>query len=521
MSGGRAPGKITLLESGATLRRPVPALLTLAALLAGCSGVGQIKAGSGTGRTLGSPPDGHRLGDDDDDATTPEAPPGRVAGLTIAAVTANQGSQLVLLDDEGATSSPLVAGRPTLVRVHVTPEAVWEARPVRAVLTWQGENVRVLDQTLTPVGPSVDLDLDSTFTFELPPEEVVPGAAWSVELLEVDGGAGPGDDTGAAWPGDDTLQPVLVERTGTLKVHVLPIAYGADGSDRLPDTSPEQILLLEDLLLRTWPVEAVELTVDPTPYPLDYPVWPNGANWGDLLYDITGERVVRSVPDDTYLFALFRPTATPSAYCAGGCFTGRSWTADDPDDAFARVSVGLGYPGEGTALTMLHQLGHTHGRSDAPCSGINPDPEYPYEDATLGAPGWDHVDGDLKDPAEHRDLMSWCAPRWASDYTWLALHQRAVRVNVEDAAARLPDPWRVLGIEVDGTLELAGLIHPADAPDGDEVKVELLDADGKVLASVLGRFQPDAHMPGGALLLPEPEDKQVAGFRALGQVVWR
>src|SRR5699024_3627955 len=68
------------------------------------------------------------------------------------------------------------------------------------------------------------------------------------------------------------------------------------------------------------------------------------------------------------------------------------------------------------------ELGHTFGRSHAPCGGpASPDISYPYNNASIGIYGYEVDNRDLKNPAVYKDLMSYCYPEWISDYTYKAV----------------------------------------------------------------------------------------------------
>ena len=75
---------------------------------------------------------------------------------------------------------------------------------------------------------------------------------------------------------------------------------------------------------------------------------------------------------------------------------------------------------------IAHELGHNLNLGHAPCGFIDlTDPEYPYEDGIIGAWGYDTRTGVLMAP-ETPDLMSYCTPRWISDYHFIkALNHRA------------------------------------------------------------------------------------------------
>ncbi|MDE2763780.1 MAG: M66 family metalloprotease [Gemmatimonadota bacterium] len=65
---------------------------------------------------------------------------------------------------------------------------------------------------------------------------------------------------------------------------------------------------------------------------------------------------------------------------------------------------------------IAHELGHNMHLWHAPCGGAGgPDPMFPYPDGSTGAWGYD-LDGDSLVSPETPDLMSYCGPKWISDY---------------------------------------------------------------------------------------------------------
>ena len=69
------------------------------------------------------------------------------------------------------------------------------------------------------------------------------------------------------------------------------------------------------------------------------------------------------------------------------------------------------------AETIAHELGHNMSLWHAPCGDPSgPDPSYPYSDGSIGAWGYDFRDGGRLVNPSTPDLMSYCHPRWISDY---------------------------------------------------------------------------------------------------------
>ena len=516
--------------------RPVSALL-LAFLLSGCTANGDILAGPGTSRTLGERPDDDDItGSDDDDITGDDdditgdddddtVPAGDLAtGLDLTGVSINQGVHTWLMQNgQSSVSGPVVAFRPGLLRVHVSPQADWQSREIVARLRWEPANgpATLTDAVMTPTGASSDGTYGSTFNFELDGPDIEPGASYSIELRESsDDPPVTGTAANAAWPSSGTADLPAAYNGDQLRVHVIPVQYDADGSGRMPDTSATQLAIYSDMLYRVYPAANVEVTVDPDPLVIDYQVSANGNGWGDLLYEITDVRYDRGIPDDVYVYGTFQPAPSFGQFCSGGCVAGLSWRADDPSGVWARASIGLGYTGGGGAETLIHEVGHAHGRAHAPCSVGQPDPNYPHPGGELGQWGWDLLDRQLKHPSDFRDMMGYCSPRWISDYTWEALFDRVgwVNGNPDLSFAPVPMPWRIIGVNVDGARQMRGTVPIGGVPDGAPTTVTLLDAAGAVLGTAEGRFKTFEHIPGGTLLLPEPA-ADVAALVVDGEVL--
>ena len=499
-------------------------VLVLLAALAGCAATADIAAGPGTGRTLGEPPGGFDDDDgddddgDDDDAGDDDdtAPLGDAArGLDVVGISVNQGVQTwLMLDRAVANEGPIVAGRPLLLRVHVATQPGWVPRAIRAVVTWSPGGSAppvVLPSTITPYGDSEDGVLASTFAVDVPAALVTLTASVRVGLYEVAGGNGAGNSIQATWPvsGD---QPVPVEfNGGRLHVHVVPLRFDADGSGRLPDTSQGQLALLSEWLFRVYPTASVELTVEANPISTSANAQANGNGWGDLLYQVTDLRDELDLPDDVYIYGMFRPADDFGSWCAAGCVAGLSWRADDPNDVTSRASIGLGYAGEGAAGTLIHEVGHAHGRAHAPCGVSSPDPSFPYSDGSLGRWGWDLVSRTLKHPTEHRDLMGYCTPRWVSDYTWEALNDRIAWVNSAPLWREQGPPIRLLRLAVDpdGTIHARGVTERRVPPEGKSMAVVLRDELGDGTPA-LGTYVPFDDIDGGTIFVPAPSAEHVA-----------
>lgn len=122
---------------------------------------------------------------------------------------------------------------------------------------------------------------------------------------------------------------------------------------------------------------------------------------------------------------------------------------------------------DGGAMTFVHEIGHNYDRKHIDCGNPkNPDGNYPYatdmlDDKALDAPstyfGFDSRFLKPIAPDTNADYMSYCGPRWISDYTW-----RAIFANTRQAGPRFP--FAAAGAESpaqDVYILASGLITPA------------------------------------------------------------
>ncbi len=370
------------------------------------------------------------------DAALPDPNPRLVTGLTISDVELYQAVQVPVASAGSAvtpTNAPVVADREIFVRVYVTPQAGWSPRAVTAELLLGSdvETATVLTAQLTPSGPSQVSNAASTFNFTLPADQVVVGTRFGIRLTSTDSEPVPdGVSHEARYPLDGTLAELGAQPDdGGLDIVIVPIRYEYDGSDRLPDTSPAQLAIIEELLLALYPISQVTLTVREAVGWDDSPTWTGNFDFGDLNGYLSDLKVNDGAASATYYYALVQPDPTFSEYCGGSCVTGQSFVVSSPENGDFRVGGGLGYSGERWAWTLAHELGHMHGRGHAPCDVSGSDSSYPYSGGSIGVWGYDPRIGTLHDPAVYSDLMGYCDDRWVSDYNFSNFWDRMIAVN--------------------------------------------------------------------------------------------
>lgn len=427
------------------------------------------------------------------------------AGAAVDKVTWYQGVEKVLYNDTdirtgGTHVPPVIEGRPGMLRVFVSPQSRndWVSRTIAVVLKVQDRTQELqLTDYLTVWGSWQEENLRKTANFQVPAEMVSADTVFEVAIHEMYPWrlGGTDDVSEATWTSADRSLRTMA--TGVLDLHLVPIRYNGDGSGRLPDVSGPAIERLRERLFATYPVTDIDITVEP---PMNWPgrVTSSGG-WEALLAQVTTLRE-GSVGPQAYFYGLFNPASTFEDFCVGGCTAGLSNLAVAPQDDWARASIGLGYEGH-AADTMIHELGHAHGRRHANCGGAADVDGGAYPGGAIVSWGYDLVNQELIPPSNHKDMMSYCDPVWVSDYTFSALADRVAAVGPRRAAATVTD-WQLIVVSGSGEAELGGFIEESVLPGGEAVTVELLAEDGSVQGVEEGWFVPFDHRPGGLALIP-------------------
>ena len=99
-----------------------------------------------------------------------------------------------------------------------------------------------------------------------------------------------------------------------------------------------------------------------------------------------------------------------------------SYTSGIAGISYIGGGASVGYDGASETEIISHELGHSWGRSHAPC-GIsgNTDPNYPYSRGNIGVYGMDVATATLYPPST-AEVMSYCHPQWISDYTYTGVY---------------------------------------------------------------------------------------------------
>jgi hypothetical protein len=320
----------------------------------------------------------------------------KTAPLTLEVRTSSTANLRILKAEWGQTvlkeNLRLVAGKEALLRVHLVavPSALSLSQPLAGAVYQGSAFVGNLSFTCPNPIPTTTAQgsLSTTCNATLPGNWVAPG-------LRVELRADPNDQVAESDESDNalTLNPSVGAGT-ILHLTVVPVVHQGQTAS-VPSFS--------QTLWRIWPLKETPYTTR-APYTFSGTLSGQDANaWSQLLDEL---RALRQADGSGRYYYGFVKVGYTSGI-AGIGYLGYP------------VAVGWDYSQSAPAV-MAHELGHNFGRNHAPC-GTGGDPYYPYPDGKIGAWGYDLASGALKDPNQYYDLMSYCGPKWVSDYNYEAV----------------------------------------------------------------------------------------------------
>lgn len=374
-----------------------------------------------------------------------------------------------------ANDVPLVAGRSTMLRIYAQGQ---EALPAGSA------NVNVAISA-NPVGPAMSsTPLEVVSPLQAAPSRSVYAstinvalpAAWTTGSYDLTVTIDPQNQVPEGNEANNSYVLHLAFTTvPALRLKIVPVRYTHTDGHTYPAPSQDSI---SGWIMRTFPLSQVEIS-----WHAAYNFTGNMkdvASFSTLLSQINTLKKNENAPADQVYYALV-PTSDGSLSWFSGGVVGIGYVG-------SRTAVGLDYYNGG--LTAAHEIGHNLGRQHAPCGGVSSsDPAFPYAGASIGEYGLDLVTNQVYTPEIGRDLMSYCSPKWVSDYTYRALLQAQIDSTAAAAPAASMEPAQVLMIRAqvgpDGA-QLAPVYAGESLPDapapGSPYYVQLIGMDGQVLA---------------------------------------
>jgi hypothetical protein len=365
-------------------------------------------------------------------------------------------------------------------------------------------SVDVYSAKKSPTQSSDAASADSTFQIVVPKDKITATTSYQVELVECTAGA-TGTSSGARFP-TEKATPLGARNTGTLKIKMIPLV----ANNIQPDTSEKALDVYRSRFLAMYPIASIDISVG-SPLTVS-----NAKDWTGTLDRMRAQRRTDAPANDVYYYGLLKPAATFREACGGGCTAGIGYVVSQgsgSQQAAQRASLGLAFADESSAHTMVHEVGHNHGRGHAPCvpqggsiSGV--DMNFPYSGGKTGVYGWDPRSMSLLPPTR-TDIMGYCNSIWISDYTYDAILTRVATVNSASMAQEYVDaalvlPRRVMLLDELGARWGVPISDPSP-PSGDAETAEVLDAQGNVLEQVEVYRTEISDIDAYSVQVPEPK----------------
>jgi hypothetical protein len=385
-------------------------------------------------------------------------------------------------------SIPLVQGRDGYLRVFVVADRVNTAVPMVRVRYYDGglpvdsvDLSRIATSTPTVVDES---SLSFSWNVAVSGTRIQPGLGIQI-VVDPGGLIGETDETDNVFP-TALPQTMTVRFMPALNITFVPIVQ--DG--RTGNTSDTDTIL--SFTRRMHPLDVIDVDIG-TALVTSEIMEADGSGWLEVLLDLDARRVAAG--DGRYYYGVANV-----GYTSGVAGVAYVTPEGGPPQ---RTALGWDHLQNASAsIVAAHELGHNWTRNHAPCGGpAQIDPQYPRPDGTTGGYGMDVSTATLK-PATSRDVMSYCDPRWISEYTFGAVmnylsppspimmsqtsqavqpslllwgHIRddelvlnpAFQVNTRPSLSQQPGPYSIQGQAEDGSSLFALSFTPnevADAP---------------------------------------------------------
>jgi FG-GAP-like repeat len=400
---------------------------------------------------------------------------------------------------------PLFEGKRTVARVHISTNVDvtrvgarlygYDASgtPLAGGPLWPANQGAVIDPSTSPDRGK----LDDSFNFELPP-------SWAKGAVTLKAEVNPYRTLAETDYTNNTKSiPAAFQPTKALKVRLVKYEY-FDPKGKLHAPTDDQLAEIESRLRREFPIAKLSVSRttfrdeekewDPSNFQFldDIPVLLSRLQWFRHTYEPTNTGVVYLLVHDPFL--------TSGGIASG--IPGWNGTAATPDVA-------------------AHEVGHLMGRKHVSCTPdttdeAGPDLAYPYEGGKIGGPvgdtarfyGLDVGDASLSHAVLPHivsnatgDTMSYCRPRWLSDYNYKAI-QNHIQQNFS-AVDPVGDFLSVYGT-IDFEAQTASLPFVSRQPQVSEVPqrsdgpyhIRLFDAANNRLADY--PFTPLPNTEGGS-----------------------
>ena len=266
-------------------------------------------------------------------------------------------------------------GSPTIIQApsHAVPTSITEGT---LASSW---NLAVPGSMIKP-GLSILADVD--------PQQTIPEAR----------------RTNNAFPASGTPLPLTVKNLSTFYIRLVPVKQSVNGLTGNISNSNKAAFLAKTIKIH--PISSYDADVHSvyTTNALALTGGNSNGAWESILGEMQALRVAEGSGRTYY-------GVVKTSYSSG--IAGISYIG---------AGASVGYDGPMEVEIASHEIGHSFGRSHAPC-GVNgtTDPNYPYPSGNIGAYGFDVATSTLYPPST-AEVMSYCHPQWISDYTYKGVY---------------------------------------------------------------------------------------------------